>query len=141
MDESRRASDLKLIDLLSLRPGSLLSVHSIKGKVNCSQAEDIKRGSQWRQEVSAACFPNGDLQTIHNFSKLLEISIDAQVIVRYPNQKIVEILRLEPKCWRTILSRVGHRASVMVNGRIFAEGNIVDEADRTGILINKVIGL
>ncbi|MBN2328365.1 MAG: hypothetical protein JXR73_14565 [Candidatus Omnitrophica bacterium] len=141
MDESKRASDLKLIDLLSLRPGSLLSVHSIKGKINCSQAEAIKRGSQWRQEVSAECFPNGDLQKIHNFSKLLEISIDAQVIVRHPNGKVVEILRLEPHSWRTILSRVGHRASVMVDGRIFAEGNIVNDFDRTGILINKVMGL
>ena len=137
----KRTSDLQLIDLLSLRPGSLLSEHSIKGKVSCRQAEKITRGSKWREDVSTACFPNGDPQKIHNFSKLLEISIDAQVVVRHPDGKVVEILRLEPKSWRTLLLRVGHRASVMVNGRIIAEGEIVNGNDRNGILINKVVGL
>lgn len=141
MGTAKQTSDLKLIDLLSLRPGSLLRVHSIKGKVSCRQAEDLTRGSKWRQEVSNACFPNGDPQTIHNFSKLLEISIDAQILVRHPDRKVVEILRLEPKSWRTLLSRAGHRVSVMVNGRVIAEGEIVNDRNQNGILIQKVVGL
>ncbi len=139
MAATKQTSVLKLIDLLSLRPGALLSVHSIKGKVGCRQADVITQGSKWKQEISSACFPNGNQQTKHNFSKLLEIAVDAQVIVRHPNGKVVEILRLEPISWNTLLSRAGHHASVMVEGRVIAEGKIVNSDGQNGILIDKVV--
>jgi flagellar motor switch/type III secretory pathway protein FliN len=137
----KRSSEIKLIDLLSLRPGSLLSVHAIKGQVECRPADAPTRGANWREEISNACFPNGDPLKIHNFSKLLEISVDAQVIVRFPDRKVLEILRLESNSWHTLLSHVGYHAAVMVNGRVIAEGEIVNGAGQNGILINKVVGL
>lgn len=115
-------------------------MHAIKGKVECRPAESTTPSSRRREEISSACFPNGDPLKIHNFSKLLEISIDAQVIVRHPGRKVVEILRLEPNSWSILLQRVGHHASVMVNGRVIAEGEIVNDAGQNGILINKVAG-
>ncbi len=137
----KRASELKLIDLLSLRPGSLLSIHSIKGKVGCQEVEALTRGSKWKQEISIACFPNGDPQKIHNFSKLLEVSIDALVVIRHSDKKVLEILRLEPKSWPILLSRAGYSVSVMVNGRVIAEGEIINTDDQNGILISKVVGM
>lgn len=132
---------LKLIDLLSLRPGTLLRVHAIRGEMSSPAAEEIVRASGWRREVSTACFPGGDPQTIHNFSKLLDISIDTRVVVRHPGGKVLEILSLQAGNWEALLSRAGHRADVLVDGRVIAEGEIVDDSRQSGILIKNVVGI
>ncbi len=137
----RLPNQLKLIDLLSLRPGTLLRVHAIRGEVSSPAAEEIVRASGWRREISTACFPEGDPQTIHNFSKLLDVSIDTRVVVRHPGGKVLEILRLEAGNWEALLSRAGHRADVLVDGRVIAEGEIVDDSGQSGILIKNVAGI
>jgi len=133
-----RMSDLKLIDLLSLRPGSLLRPHSVKGEVGCREAEAILRVQGWQQEISEALFPNGNPLKIHNLSKLLDIPIDTQLIVRNPDGKVLEILRMETHAWNTLLDRAGRRADLMVDGRVIAEGEIVNSEDQSGILIKKI---
>ena len=133
------ASELKLIDLLSMRPGSLLRVNSVTGEVECLQAVRLLRHLDWKQEVSNACFPTGDPQKIQNFSSLLDVPIDTQIIVRHSNKKVVEIYRLDATTWKTLRSRVGHQADIMVDGRVIAEGVIVDTPEKSGISIEKVI--
>lgn len=134
-------SELKLIDLLSLRPGSLLHLHTVKGEPACTLAEQLLRCEGWKEEISHAAFPEGDDQTRHNFSKLLDIPIDTQVIVRHPADNVVEILRLNAAGWHDILSRVGYHVDVMVDGRIFASGEIVDTQNESGIRIEKMAAL
>lgn len=138
MVQSKYRSDLRLIDLLSLRPGALLHVHSIKGELGCEQAEQIAKTNGWQEVVSNVCFPNSSSRIRHNFSKLLDVPIDANVIIRHTNGKVLEILRLEAHTWNTILTRTGHRADVMVNGRVIASGVIIDTDKQSGILIKKV---
>jgi len=134
-----RRSDLKLIDLLSLRPGALLHVHTVKGEAACLQAEIFSRSVGWRQELTDAVFPEGDLLRKHNLLKLLDIPIDAQVIVRRPEDKVVEILRLEASMWNDLLARAGSQADLMVDGRILAHGEIVNNACESGIRITDVV--
>ncbi|HOJ59815.1 MAG TPA: FliM/FliN family flagellar motor switch protein [bacterium] len=137
----KSSCQLKLIDLLSLRPGTLLRVHAIRGEVSSLEAEAIALNYGWQWLVSKACFPGGDPQTIHNFSKLLDVSIDTRVVVRHPGGKVMEILRLEAGDWEALLSRAGHRADVLVDGRVIAEGEIVDNHGQSGILIKNVAGI
>ncbi|MEW6235669.1 MAG: FliM/FliN family flagellar motor switch protein [Candidatus Omnitrophota bacterium] len=134
-----RRSDLKLIDLLSLRPGSLLHVHTVKGEAACLQAEIFSRSEGWKRDITDAVFPEGDLLRKHNLLKLLEIPIDAQVIVRHPESKVVEILRLEASMWSDLLSRAGQQADLMVGGRVLAHGEIVNTASESGIRITEII--
>ncbi len=134
-------SDLKLVDLLSLRPGALLRLHAVKGVFGCREVEDISRSNCWKQEVSSAFFPNGDSTKIHNLSKLLEIPLDTQIIVHHPDGKVVEILRLETRTWNDLLAREGHRIELMVAGRIMAEGEIINSLNQSGILIREVFSL
>ncbi len=134
-----QASELKLIDLLSMRPGALLRVNAVTGEVECLQAVQLLRHSAWKQEVSSACFPGGDPQKLSNFSSLLDVPIDTQIIVRHSDGKVVEILRLDATTWKTLLGRAGHKVDIMVDGRVIAGGIVVDTPGKSGIFIEKVV--
>ncbi len=136
-----RCSDLKLIDLLSMRPGSLLRPHAVKGDFGCMESETLSQNRGWREEISHAIFPQGDSIKIHNFSKLLDIPLSTQILIRHPDGKVVEILRLKERAWETVLERAGNRADVLVNGRVIARGEIVNTAAQSGILITTVAAL
>ncbi|RJP35535.1 MAG: hypothetical protein C4527_00345 [Candidatus Omnitrophota bacterium] len=131
-------SDLKLVDLLSLRPGSLLRLHTVKGEIGCREVEELSRSTRWREEISYAIFPNENPIKIHNFSKLLEVPLLTQVIIHHPDGKVVEILRLGTNSWSALLAHEGHRVDLMVEGRIIAMGEIVNTLNQRGILIKKV---
>ncbi len=134
----KRLSHLKLIDLLSLKPGSLLHVHSIKGEAVCQQTENLVHSDGWQQEVCNAIFPKEDFKKRHNLSKLLEIPIETQVILRHPEENVVEMIRLDPANWEQLLSRVGFQAEIMVDGRVIARGEIVNSAHESGIRISEI---
>lgn len=136
----KRPYDLKLIDLLSLRPGSMLQLHAIRGEAGCDQAEIIAHRSNWQNEVSQACFPDGDEMKIHNMTKLLDIPIETQVVIRHDDGKVLEILRLEPRTWNALLERSGSRAEIMVDGRFIARGQIINQDGQSGILIEEMLG-
>lgn len=133
-----RAADIKLIDLLSLKPGSLLQLHPVTGEIECLSGADFSRDSGWQYEFSNAVFPGGDPQKIQNFSKLLEIPIEFQIIIRHPDDKVIEVHSMQHNTWKEILARVGHQADVMVDGRIVAHGEIVVNSHHAGILIQKL---
>ncbi len=134
-------SDIKLVDLLSLRPGSLLHLHTVKGVIGCREVEQYSRSSHWREEISNAYFPQGDPVTIHNFSKLLDVLLDTHIVIHHPDGKILEIGWLNSQTWNDLLAHEGYRADLMVDGRIFAMGEIVNTNNQSGILIRKVFSL
>ena len=74
------SSELKLVDLLALKPGTMLRLHSVKGETECL-SDSFARLSDGRM-IFHAIFPNGDPQKIHNLSKL-DVPIDFQIIIRY----------------------------------------------------------
>ena len=119
---TNRHSALKLIDLLSLKPGAFLHLHAVRGEIECNEAEKIIQRSNWQNEVSSAVFPNGDTKKRHNLSKLLDIAISAQVIIKYPDGKILEIFHLDERTWHEIQTRIGQKVDVMAAGRIIARG-------------------
>ncbi len=133
-----RATDLKLIDLISLKPGTLLRLHSVKGEAECVPTDEFQRVEGWKSSVSNSVFPNSSAQTRDNFSKLLDVPIEFQILVRHGENNVVELLRMEPGWWKTILERAGMQADVMVDGRVIASGIIVDNDEQQGILITEL---
>jgi flagellar motor switch/type III secretory pathway protein FliN len=134
-------SRVKLIDLLYLRPGALLSLHAVRGEAYCQEVEEVIHTEGWQQDVSTAWVPDGNSLKIHNLAKLLDIFIDLQIIIRHPDGKLIEMLRVEPQTWSALLDRAGHRAEVMVNGRVIAEGEIINTAGQSGIRITRLAGI
>jgi flagellar motor switch/type III secretory pathway protein FliN len=132
-----RSSELRLIDLLTLVPGTLLRLHAVKGETECLPGA-VDRGEGWEQELSHAVFPQGDPQKLHNFSLLLSVPIDFQVIIRHPGSKVLELLRIDPVSWHTIIDRVGCQVDIMVDGRVIARGEIVNAPGQSGILIKEL---
>ncbi|MDX9754783.1 MAG: hypothetical protein RBU29_12535 [bacterium] len=132
------ASSLKLIDILSLKPGSFLYLHAVRGEVGCDQAQAIARTFNWRHQISHVIFPTGDTQKRHNLSKLLDISIDTQVIIKYPDDKVLEIFHLDEYAWNAIDAHLGRNVDILVDGRIFAHGVITAQQGQNGILIQKL---
>jgi len=133
-----RATDIKLIDLLSLKPGSLLHLHAVKGEAECVSAEEFQRISGWQSSVSKSLFPNESDQTQKNFSKLLDVPIAFQILIRHGHDNVVALLRMEPGWWNTILDRAGLQADILVDGRVLASGIIVNDEDRQGIVIQEL---
>ncbi len=130
--------DLKLIDLLSLRPGALLQIHSVRGSAECSNTEGLVGRSGWQQNVSQAMMPDASAKQVNNLSSLLDIPIEAQVLIRHEEGKVVEMLRLAPQNWNALLERAGCKADVMVDGRIIVRGEIVNNHEQSGVLIHQV---
>lgn len=135
-----RAFDLKLIDLLSLKPGSVLQIHAVKGEAGCDQAEAIAAVDGWRDRVSHTIFPNGDPIKIDNMTKLLEIPIETQIILRREDGKVLEIMNMDPYAWQALSKRAGEKADIMVNGRIIARGEVVRQEEQYAILITHLMG-
>ncbi|MBI1389555.1 MAG: hypothetical protein GC154_14020 [bacterium] len=133
-------SDLKLIDLLSLKPGALLQMHSVRGQAECAQRERITTREAWRSEVSNAVIPAGTARNKENLSQLLDVPIAAQVIVRHGDGKVLEILRLTANNWDALLKREGHQVDLMVDGRILASGQVVNNEDECGVRIERLAG-
>ncbi|MBZ0258099.1 FliM/FliN family flagellar motor switch protein [bacterium] len=134
------AYDLKLIDLLSLQPGALLQIHSVRGSAECTRTENFVGRRGWQQGVSQAIMPDAEQKQVNNLSSLMDIPIEAQVLVRHEDGKVVEMLRLAPQNWQALLERAGHKADLMVDGRIIVRGEIVNNEEQSGILIHKVGG-
>lgn len=135
---SQEAYDLKLIDLLSLQPGAVLQIHAVRGAAECSASEAYAARIGWRDRFSQAIMPDETPGKVDNLSKLLDVPIETQVLVRHEDGKVVELIRLAPHTWRTLLERAGHKADIMVDGRIIAQGEIVD-GEQSGVLIHKVV--
>ena len=135
---SSRPHELKLIDLISLKPGSVLTIHSVKGEVACDQAAQWTENRGWKHQVSNAMFSNEENRKRENMAKLLDIHVDAQVIIRHEDSKVVEIMRLDPGTWDNLLANTGRNADVMVDGRILAHGTIVNDEQQSGILITRL---
>jgi flagellar motor switch/type III secretory pathway protein FliN len=135
----RQGSALKLIDLLSLKPGALIQMHSVKREVECDEVQRFLRVKDWKQEVSCAFLPKGDTQKRHNLSKLLDISINTQVIIRYDDGKVLEIIHLDERMWDELRSRTGQHVEIMVDGRIIAKGEVVNKEGHQGILILEMV--
>lgn len=131
-------SSLKLIDIIALKPGSFLYLHAVRGEVECDKAEKIARNYNWQHQISTVILPKGDTQKRHNLSKLLDISIDTQVIIKYPDGKVLELFHLDQNTWSVIDAYKGQKVDVMVDGRIFAHGEIVEQSGQSGILIQKM---
>jgi flagellar motor switch/type III secretory pathway protein FliN len=136
-EEMLHSSELKLVDLLALKPGTLLRLHSVKGETECL-SDSFARLSGWQDEFSHAIFPNGDPQKIHNLSKLLDVPIDFQIIIRHSECNVIEVHRLMQNSWHSILKSAGCQADIMVDGRIIAQGLVVNDSDQSGILILKL---
>ncbi|MDP8243424.1 MAG: FliM/FliN family flagellar motor switch protein [Candidatus Hinthialibacter antarcticus] len=132
------AYDLKLIDLLSLQPGALLQIHSVRGSAECTSTEHLVGRNGWQQNVSQAMMPDAGSKQVNNLSSLLDIPIEAQVLIRHEDGKVVEMLRLAPQNWQALLERAGRKADLMVDGRIIVRGEIVNSDGQSGILIHKV---
>lgn len=130
--------DLKLIDLLSLQPGALLQIHSVRGSAECTSTETLVGRNGWQQNVSQAMMPEADSKQVNNLSSLLDVPIEAQVLIRHEDDKVVEMLRLAPHNWQALLERAGCKADLMVDGRIIVRGEIVDSDGQSGILIHQV---
>ena len=135
------ASALKLIDLLSMRPGSLLHLNAVTGEAGCQEAEQLYRHAGWQEGVIRSLLPDAEPYQLHNFQKLLEIPIEAQVVIRHPEGKVIEILQLSTSAWNALLGRAGSRVDVMVDGRVIAEGEIVDSLEERGIRITRMTSL
>ncbi|MBD3266678.1 hypothetical protein GF373_08415 [bacterium] len=133
-----RHSSLKLLDILSLQPGSLLHLNAVRKEPECDFSERFMKSASWRQKISTAISPEGDTQKQQNLSKLLDIAIDTQILVKYPETNVVEIFRLDESTWSDLRSRAGQHVQIMIDGRIFAEGEIVDSENQSGILIKKL---
>lgn len=130
----------KLIDLLSLRPGSLLHLHAVRGEPGCDQAAQWTGHSGWKQRVSEAVLPEEPELKRENMSKLLDIPVETQVVIRHEDGKVIEIIRLEPWAWDNLLSNAGRTADVLVDGRIIAHGQIVNNPEQQGVLITRLPG-
>lgn len=133
-----RYSALKLIDLLSLKPGAFLHLHAVRGEVECDEAEKILQRNNWQHEVSTAVFPNGDTKKQHNLSKLLDIAISTQIIIRYQDGKVIEIFHLDERTWNQIQSRLGQKVDIMAGNRIIARGIVTEQEGQSGILIETI---
>jgi flagellar motor switch/type III secretory pathway protein FliN len=116
----------------------MLHLHSVRGEPSCDSAEQWARGSDWQNHVSSAILPEGDTQKRHNLSKLLDITINAQILVKYPDTNVVEIIRMEEESWDQLRTHSGQTVEVMVDGRIFAEGEVIDTEGQSAIRIKKL---
>lgn len=134
-----RSHELKLIDLISLQPGSVLSIHAVKGEAGCDRAAKwtITRG--WKQQVSSAMFSDESEERKRDImAKLLDIPVEAQVLIRHDDGKVIEIMRLTPSTWHTLLEKHGYHADIMVDGRILAHGKIVNTEKQSGVVITRM---
>ena len=79
-----KSSSIKLIELLALRPGSFLYQNAVTGEPACWEAQSLYQYSGWQESVSQAAFPDSNPVKLHNFQKLLDIPVEAFLVVRYP---------------------------------------------------------
>lgn len=133
-----RDSALRIIDLLSLRPGALLRLNAVTGEAGCRETEAFRRRTDWRRGVTSALLPGADAVKARNFEKLLEIPVAAAVMIRGGGGKVIEIHRLCLEHWESLLARAGCRAELLVDGRVVASGDIVDDGNLRGIRITEV---
>jgi len=132
-----KRSVIKLIDLLSLRPGAILYQNAVTGEPVCHEAETLYRYSGWREGISKAAFPDAAPLKVQNFQKLLDLPIQAQLVIRHQQDNVVEMLRFTPHVWDLLREKIGYAVDILVDGKIAASGRIEEHNEHCGIRIHK----
>lgn len=133
-----KSSCIKLIELLTLRPGSFVHQNPVTGEPVCWEAQSLYQYAGWQEGVSQAAFPDSNPIKVRNFQKLLDIPIEAFLVLRYPETNVVELLRFSPIVWQTLLQKEGMEADIISDGKIIASG-VIELYDRHGgIRIKKI---
>lgn len=133
-----KSSCIKLIDLLALRPGSYLYQNPVTGEPVCWEAQSLYQYSDWQEGVSHAAFPDSSPVKAFNFQKLLDIPIQAFIVVHHPQENVVDMLRFSPGVWGTLAEKEGLEVDIMSDGKLIATG-VIETLDRhCGIRIQKI---
>ncbi len=129
------ARNLRIVDLLSLRPGQVLRLHHVHDRpVLLPTEENIPD-----EELLAELLPTGQPGLLAgNLNKILECTVETQVVIRHEGGKILQVFLLDPRSWKYLLEETGTEVELRIGGRIFAHG-VVQGGDEPGIRISSLV--
>ncbi|HPA45931.1 MAG TPA: hypothetical protein PLZ55_09805 [bacterium] len=129
------ARNLRIVDLLSLRPGQVLRLHRVHDRPVLLPSEEKIPD----EEVLAEHVPAGQPSLLAgNLSKILECAVETQVVIRHDGGKILQVFLLDPRSWKYLLQETGTQVELRIGGRIFAHG-VVQGGEEPGIRISSLV--
>ncbi len=129
------ARNLRIADLLNLQPGHVLRLHRIYDRpVFASSFDHFLDG----EALVAQIAPGRSRVLQGNLQKILDCSVETQVVIRRENGRIVQIYLLDPRSWKQVVAQEGAEVELRIGGRIFAHGRVVG-GDEPGIRISSLV--
>ena len=136
MGTAQTTRNLRIVDLLSLRPGHVLRLHRVNDQpVLLPSSESIPDGDALAEHV-AHTHPALLADNLH---KILDCPVETQVVIRRENGKILQVFLLDPRSWKYLLTEQGAEVELRIGGRVFAHGIVVG-GDEPGIRISSLVG-
>lgn len=129
------ARNLRIGDLLSLRPGQILRLHRVNDRPVLLSSSESAPDDRAFKEHMAHCHP---ALAADNLQKILDCTVETQVVIRREDGKLLQIFFLDPRSWRYLLEEQGAEVELRIGGRLFAHG-VVMGGDEPGIRISSLV--